>query len=150
MPAINEILSVENPVFRSYMFYGSVLVVKMLVMSLLTARQRIKNKAFANPEDAELNKVKVKVHEDVERVRRAHLNDVENILPYFLVSFGYLLTNPAPFVAIWLFRVYTAARFAHTLVYAVAVVPQPARGISWFAGYLITGYMAFRTITYFA
>lgn len=79
--------------------------------------------------------------EDVERVRRAHLNDLENI-PVFLVAAGlYVLTNPCPTLALNLFRAFTAARITHTLVYAVVVVPQPARALSWFIGYGITGYI---------
>lgn len=102
--------------------------------------------AFANPEDAQSKGLKVKVDEDVERVRRAHLNDLENI-PIFLIAASlYVLTNPAPALALNLFRAFTAARFAHTFVYAVYVVPQPARALSFFVGYGITGYIIFQNI----
>lgn len=74
---------------------------------------------------------------------------MENITLFFVVAFIYTLTDPAPWFATLLFRVYTLARIAHTLVYAVVVVPQPARAISWFVGYGITGYMAFQSILYF-
>lgn len=73
---------------------------------------------------------------------RAHLNDLENIPLFFVIGFVYLLTNPSVVVATWLFRLYTAARFTHTYVYAIHVIPQPARGLSWGIGYAITGYMA--------
>lgn len=86
----------------------------------------------------------------VECIRfRAHLNDLENITLFFVVAYIYLHTNPSEFLALNLIRVYTAARFIHTFVYAIVVIPQPARAFSWGAGYLITGYMAVKSILYF-
>ncbi|GLV36320.1 Microsomal glutathione S-transferase-like [Carabus blaptoides fortunei] len=142
MTAVFDAMSLDNPAFKALLFYEALLIFKMMAMSVLTAMQRMKNKAFANPEDAASMKLKPKVHEDVERVRRAHLNDLENILIFFVASWLYLLTQPNAAFATMLFRIYTIARYAHTLVYAVVVVPQPARGIAWFVGYGITGYMA--------
>lgn len=106
--------------------------------------------AFANPEDLPSKKLKVKLDDpDVERVRRAHRNDLENIPMFFAVAFIYTTTSPAAFLAINLFRAYAIARIAHTLVYAVFVVPQPARGISWFVGVGITAYMAIQTVLFY-
>lgn len=42
-----ELLSLTNPVFKSYTFWAGVLVIKMLSMSLLTAIQRFKTKVRA-------------------------------------------------------------------------------------------------------
>ncbi|XP_055547858.1 microsomal glutathione S-transferase 1-like [Wyeomyia smithii] len=142
---------VDPTVFRTYAFWASVLVLKVLAMALLTARQRFAKKAFANPEDTKgLPGSKVNLADpDVERVRRAHLNDLENILPYLAIGFLYMLTNPPVFLACNLFRVVAIARIVHTLVYAVFVIPQPARGLSWAAGYFITGYMAVHTMLKF-
>lgn len=83
---------------------------------------------------------------------RAHLNDIENI-PIFLVSgFIYVLTNPDPFVAINLFRLYTFCRISHTIVYAIKVMPQPTRAMVWVTAYCINWYMvivsAIRFFTY--
>ncbi|XP_044728191.1 microsomal glutathione S-transferase 1-like isoform X2 [Chrysoperla carnea] len=144
MASISEgLVNPENPIFRAWLFYNAILVLKMLAMSVLTAKQRMTKKVFANPEDAKgFKQAKVRFDdEDVERVRRAHLNDLENILVYFLASYLYIFTNPSAFVAVNLFRVYTLARIVHTLVYAVIPLPQPARGFSWGVGYGITIYM---------
>lgn len=88
-----------NPLFETYLFYSSVLILKMLLMTAMTTMHRFKNKvirnkntlfqllcfyfvflkligkcfffqAFANPEDASFMKVKVKINDVVERVRR--------------------------------------------------------------------------------
>lgn len=42
-----ELLSLTNPVFKSYTFWAGVLVIKMLAMSLLTGLQRFKTKVRA-------------------------------------------------------------------------------------------------------
>ncbi|XP_062548631.1 microsomal glutathione S-transferase 1-like [Armigeres subalbatus] len=143
--------NVNEGVYRTYVFWSSVLVVKMLVMSVLTGMQRFKKKAFVNPEDIASNpKLKLKTDDpDVERVRRAHLNDLENILPYFVIGFFYILTNPDPVIAANLFRTVAVSRIAHTLVYAVVVIPQPARAIAWLIPYATSFYMAFKTIVFF-
>ena len=58
---------------------------------------------------------------DVERVRRAHLNDIENIIPFVLIAAIYLTTGPSLGTAKLLFRIFTAARYIHTFVYLFAV-----------------------------
>ncbi|XP_055909855.1 microsomal glutathione S-transferase 1-like [Eupeodes corollae] len=142
----SELISFGNPVFQTFAFWGGALALKMLAMSILTAMQRLKTKTFPNPEDAVLNKVKVKFDDpDVERVRRAHRNDMENIFVFFLVGLLYVLTNPSSFLANNLFRAVGIGRIVHTVVYVMAV-PQPARGLAWFIPYLATGYMALQVM----
>jgi len=102
--------------------------------------------AFANPEDVKGRVAKVRVDDDVERVRRAHLNDLENIPIFLIVAGFYVLTNPDPYVALNVFRTFTAGRFLHTLVYAVYVVPQPARALSFFAGFGATLFVVAQNI----
>ncbi|XP_028147277.1 microsomal glutathione S-transferase 1 [Diabrotica virgifera virgifera] len=136
------VLSLDNEVLRSLLVNSSVLVLKMLFMSNLTGLKRLKYKAFNNEEDAKPRHVKPQVNENVERVRRAHLNDVENIPLFFVIGSIYTLTNPTVYFAKSLFLAYTLARVGHTIVYAFAPIPQPARLLCWMVGYGITGYMA--------
>lgn len=87
-------------------------------------------------------------NEDVERVRRAHRNDLENILPFFVVGLFYILTNPTESVAINLFRAFAMSRIVHSVVYAVYVIPK-ARGLAFGVGLLTTIYMSVKTICFF-
>ncbi|KAH8396018.1 hypothetical protein KR222_001878 [Zaprionus bogoriensis] len=144
-----DLLSLENPVFCCYLFWATVLVVKMLLMSLLTALQRFRYKVstrrsiFPNEEDLFFKNIEVQFDDPhVERVRRAHRNDMENILPYFLMALIYVCTDPNPLIACNLFRLAAVARIIHTLVYAVYPVPQPARILAFATMLLITFYMA--------
>lgn len=169
MAEVIDAISLTNPVFRSYIFWSTVLVLKMLAMSILTALQRFKNKvgltfnlcqpmfssfllfqSFANPEDAASFKdLKPKFDDpDVERVRRAHRNDLENILAFITVALFYVLTSPHTFLAINLFRAASISRIVHTIVYAI-IPTQPARGISWFVCYAITAYMGLQVLLFF-
>uniref|UniRef100_A0AAG5DIY2 Microsomal glutathione S-transferase 1 n=1 Tax=Anopheles atroparvus TaxID=41427 RepID=A0AAG5DIY2_ANOAO len=124
-----------------------------LEQAAMTGGERFRKKVFANEEDLASAKKKDAVPKfddpDVERVRRAHRNDLENILPFFTMGLLYMLTNPEPFIAINLFRAVAAARILHTIVYAVVVLPQPARGLSWAVAYVATFYMAVKTIVFF-
>ncbi|XP_035783123.1 microsomal glutathione S-transferase 1-like isoform X1 [Anopheles albimanus] len=142
-----------NPdAYRAYVFWSCVLLVKLSLMPLLTAINRFRKQAFANPEDSAAisRKLKPKFDDpDVERVRRAHRNDLENILPFFVIGFLYLLTNPAPTLAINLYRLVAVSRILHTLVYAVVPLPQPARFLAFVGALAPTAYMTLQTLLYF-
>jgi len=151
MDVVSKTITVDNVAFYGCLTYNSILVLKMMLVALLTGTQRFRRGVPAAPEDTVAMKGKTinESDEDVDRVKRAHMNDLENIPIFFLASFAYILTDPNPTVAINLFRVYTVARFAHTFVYAIYVVRQPARSICFFIGFLITGYMAVAAICHF-
>ncbi|KAL1457094.1 hypothetical protein WDU94_001758 [Cyamophila willieti] len=148
--SITSIMDLNNPVFRAYLFYSSVLVLKVLLRVDLIGRQRFKKRIFISPEDTgpedtgpeDTGAKWGKEDPDIERCRRAHLNDLENILIFFVAAWVFMCTNPEPWFAHALFLTYTVSRIAHTVVYAVVVVPQPALAIAWFVGWVITIYMA--------
>ncbi|RZF41478.1 hypothetical protein LSTR_LSTR000192 [Laodelphax striatellus] len=107
-------------------------------MAPLTGRYRFTKRIFANPED-KLPRSIVKYDDpDIERVRRAHLNDLENIPVFMVAALLYIATKPSYWLALNLFRTFTIARIIHTLVYAVVVIPQPARALAWVVGYAAT------------
>uniref|UniRef100_W8BV24 Microsomal glutathione S-transferase 1 n=1 Tax=Ceratitis capitata TaxID=7213 RepID=W8BV24_CERCA len=142
-----ELITLENEVLTAYLFWSAVLVLKMLFMSLLTGLMRFRTQTFANPEDLLDKRLKVKFdNPDVERVRRAHRNDLENIIPFFVIGFLYVLTDPIPGLAINLFRAVGIARIVHTIVYAVFVVPQPSRALAFFVAFGATAYMGFQVV----
>nr|XP_009501887.1 PREDICTED: microsomal glutathione S-transferase 1 isoform X2 [Phalacrocorax carbo] len=67
---------IDNEVFRAYATYATIVLLKMMLMSLITAYFRITRKAFANAEDTasfgkgENAKKYLRTDPDVERVRR--------------------------------------------------------------------------------
>lgn len=73
--------------------------------------------AFENPEDIRNREnVEIKKDEAVERVRRAHLNDLENIPAFLIAGLFFVCTEPNVDLALWLFRIAVLARIAHTIV----------------------------------
>lgn len=135
---------------QSYIFYSSLLALKLLSVALLTGRQRFKKGVFSNPEDATRRGAKVKLNDpDVERVRRAHLNDLENIPAFWVLAALYLTTSPEYTWARLLFRLFAGFRVMHTFVYAVVPLPQPARAIAYFIPYLINVYMGVKVVLYY-
>lgn len=143
-PTLIGLMSFTNPVFRAFLFYNSILILKVLLSVLLIARQRFRKRVFISPEDTVLARgAKVKTDDpDVERCRRAHQNDLENIPFFITASYIYLCTNPAPWLAQTLFLVYTVSRVLYTIIYAVLALPQPSRALTWGVGYAIIIYMA--------
>nr|XP_054518954.1 microsomal glutathione S-transferase 1 isoform X4 [Pan troglodytes] len=106
---------------------------------------------FANPEDCvafgkgENAKKYLRTDDRVERVRRAHLNDLENIIPFLGIGLLYSLSGPDPSTAILHFRLFVGARIYHTIAY-LTPLPQPNRALSFFVGYGVTLSMAYRLL----
>src|SRR5436309_1516246 len=82
--------------------------------------------------------------EDIERVRRAHRNDLENILPFFVVSFLYVLTKPSYGAAAIYFWGFLAARVLHGIFYVRGA--QPHRTIAFAVGAVLMFVMLLRTL----
>ncbi|KAM8973324.1 microsomal glutathione S-transferase 1 [Pelodytes ibericus] len=139
----------DNEVFRAFATYATIVLLKMMLMSVMTAYFRLTRKVFANPEDAPVKggdaKKFVRTDQDVERVRRCHLNDIENIIPFIGIGLIYVFSNPDLFTAILHFRVFAASRIFHSIAY-LTPLPQPSRGLSWLIGYGVTISMAYSVL----
>jgi len=128
-----EVLSLDNPVFKALLFYSMVCLLKMVFVVFLLMRTRVTKRIFPNPEDAG-KEGKVRYDDpDVERLRRNHLNDLENIPLFIFVGFAYIFTNPATTVALWHFRVFTISRIVYTIAYQTQL-QKPSRGMAFTVG----------------
>lgn len=85
---------------------------------------------------------------DVERIRRVHLNDLENIVPWFLSTYIWLGTGPSKVMAGILIRGFVISRICHTLVYAV-YPQQPLRAICFLIGVAIILYQTIAIIIHY-
>ncbi|XP_063165542.1 microsomal glutathione S-transferase 1 [Candoia aspera] len=146
---LNELGDVE--VTLAYVRYAVLLLVKMMLMSTITAFFRMKKKAFASPEDTasfgkgENAKKYLRTDPDVERVRRIHLNDLENIVPFLFIGFFYSVSGVTLSTALMHYRIFLGSRIFHTIAYLVPL-PQPCRGLAWMAGYLVTFSMIYKLV----
>ncbi|XP_051156094.1 microsomal glutathione S-transferase 1-like [Leptopilina boulardi] len=141
---------IDLELMKVFGFWGAIVVLKLMAMVPLTARQRFRKKVFANPEDTGFAPKAKVTHDDqdVERIRRCHLNDLENVLPWFIITFLYLTTGPSIWLATNLIRGFVLSRIAHTLTYAICPM-QPGRAISFFVGYIIMGYQAVNCLMHY-
>ncbi|XP_034753169.1 prostaglandin E synthase [Etheostoma cragini] len=123
---------IRNEVFSCFVFYGVLLVIKMYIIAIITGQMRLRKKAFANPEDA-LRHGGLQYHREdpyVERCRRAHVNDMENILPFLFLGAIYSMTEPSLAVARIHFLVFFMARILHTFAYLFAL-RAPTRSLAY-------------------
>ncbi|XP_039524129.1 microsomal glutathione S-transferase 1.1 [Pimephales promelas] len=143
---------IDSEVFLAFSTYATIVILKMMLMSLVTSYYRLTKQVFANMEDTTLVKTTedrkklVRIDPDVERVRRCHQNDLENIVPFVVIGLLYSLTGPDLSSALLHFRVFVGSRFIHTVTYVMAL-PQPSRGLSFGVGLLATMSMAYRVLT---
>lgn len=146
-------LSLQNPVFATYVIAATLMILKAVSMSWLTVIRMMQEKGgFRAPEDLKktpLNTApdprQLEPNERVERIRRIHLNDLEN-LPFFLVAgLLYVLTEPPLLWAQWLLYGYVASRFLHFLAYFTAQT-HDMRATLWTAGSLILIFMTVQTL----
>lgn len=117
------------------------LTLKMLVLATLTSRQRLAKRVFASPEDYASQGIAVKTTRDadVERHRRAHRNDLENVLPFFAVGAIFAATAPTPLSAWLCLPGFALARLLHTIFYLRGAMPH--RTIAYAYAYFATLFM---------
>lgn len=131
---MNELLA--DPVMQVFAVCAAILVLKMWLTGTATGLTRILRRAYITDEDYELvGKAEPRTDPTVERLRRIHQNDLENILPFLAAGFLYALTGPSYDVAWWLFTLFTAARIAHTGTYLASM--QPWRTIVFEVGNVV-------------
>ncbi|XP_043944171.1 microsomal glutathione S-transferase 1 [Protopterus annectens] len=143
---------IDSEVFQAFATYATIVLLKMMLMSPLTGYCRMTRKAFSNPEDVAMHakgddaKKYLRTDATVERVRRCHLNDLENIVPFLGIGLLYALSGPELDTALFHFRIFVGSRICHTFSYLVPL-PQPCRAVSWMAGMGATFSMAYRLLS---
>jgi glutathione S-transferase len=141
-------LSLQDPLFATYAIAASLMILKAVSMSWLTVLRMMQVKGgFRSPEDLRktpLNPApdpkQLEPNEAVDRVRRIHLNDLENV-PFFLVAgFLFVLSGPPLALAQWLLYGYVVSRLLHFAAYFTAQT-HDMRATLWTIGSLILIFM---------
>ena len=148
-----ERLSLQNPVFATYVIAACIMILKAIAMSWLTVVRMMQVKGgFRSPEDIrktplnpEPNPTQLEPNERVDRIRRIQLNDLEN-LPFFLVAgLLFVLTEPSLLLARWLMYGYVVSRLLHFAAYFTART-HDTRATLWTVGSLILIFMSCWTL----
>lgn len=146
-------LSLQDPLFATYVIAATLMILKAVSMSWLTVVRMMQARGgFRSPEDLKKTPLNPAPHADqlapderVDRIRRIHLNDLEN-LPFFLASgFLYVLTQPPLLLAQLLLYGYVASRLLHFFAYLTART-HDTRATLWTVGSLILIFMTVRTL----
>jgi uncharacterized MAPEG superfamily protein len=139
-----------DPAFRLFAVVSLLLVLKMMAVGNYTSFLRLRRNVFATPEDYALRAATPPAvpDEDIERVRRAHRNDLENVLTFLFVGFVFVLLHPplaAARIYLWGFL---AARVLHSIFYIRSM--QPHRTIAFAVGAVLMGAMIVHTFVLLA
>lgn len=121
-------LDLANPVFVTYAIAASIMVLKIMLQGWITVVRMMANGGgFVNPEDAKAGPANPKprpgqldLNDDVDRSRRIHRNDLENIPAFLAVGLLFVLIGPPLLAAQWLMYGFVGARLLHTLAYSTA------------------------------
>ncbi len=146
-------LSLQNPLFATYVVAATLMILKAVGMSWLTVVRMMTVKGgFRSPEDLKktpLNPApdpkQLEPDDRVDRIRRIQLNDLEN-LPFFLAAgFLYVMTEPPLWLAQVLLYGYVVSRLLHFAAYLTART-HDTRATLWTVGSLILVFMTVRTL----
>jgi glutathione S-transferase len=148
-------MTFENPVFVAYVVAASLMIFKVMGQGWITVYRMMKvGGGFLNPEDGAAGWTNPKprpgqldADDYVERSRRMHRNDLENIPAFLVAGLLFVLTQPPLWVAQALFYGFVAARLAHFLAYITARSHEVRATFYTIASFIVIG-MAVYTFIY--
>ena len=120
--------AIENPVFVTYLIATALTVLKVMGQGWMTVYRMMKvGGGYAAPEDLRpglINKApdpkQLEVNDYVDRSRRMHRNDLENIPAFWAAGLIFVAVSPPLWLAQVLMYGFVAARAAHALAYGTA------------------------------
>ena len=144
-----DLLNMDNPVFAAYAVASLLMALKIMGQGWMTVYRMMKSASgLVSPEDLQLglinknpNPVQLEVNDYVDRSRRMHRNDLENIPAFWAVGLLFVAVNPALWLAQSLMYGFVAARLAHFIAYATKQTHE-VRATFYTIGSLIVIYMA--------
>lgn len=142
-------LTFDDPVFATYAIAAALGALKVMGQGWMTVYRMMKvNGGYASPEDLRpgpLNPApsaeQLDVNDYVDRSRRMHRNDLENIPAFWIAGLLFVLAAPPLWQAQLLLYGFVLARVAHALAYATKQRHE-VRATFYTIGSLIVIYMA--------
>lgn len=120
-----NLFTVENPVFVTYMIAAAIMVLKIMGQGWMTVYRMLKSDSgLATPEDLQTGMInrnprpeQLELNDYVDRSRRIHRNDLENIPAFLACGLLFVAVAPSHLLAMILMYAFVAARLLHTLAY---------------------------------
>lgn len=146
-------LVTDNPAFATYVIVSALLVIKIMGQGWMTIYRMIRcDGGLVSPEDLRpgpFNKnpdpAQMEQNDYVERSRRMHRNDLENIPGFWAAGLIFVAVAPPLWLAQVLMYGFLAARLAHSLAYATKQSHE-TRAVFYTIGSLIVIYMALHVL----
>ena len=121
-----NMFSVENPVFTTYMIASAIMILKIMGQGWMTVYRMLKSDAgLASPEDLQVGLInrnprpeQLELNDYVDRSRRMHRNDLENIPAFLACGLIFVAVGPSALLANILMYSFVGARLVHTIAYA--------------------------------
>ena len=132
------VLSLENPVFQTYVIAACIMILKLMFQPWMTVvRIMGAGGGFRSPEDLKKTPLnprpepaQLEVNEYVDRSRRLNLNDLESIPGFLAAGLLFVLIGPPLLLAQILIWTYVASRAAHFIAYSTAQI-HDIRAFCW-------------------
>ncbi len=148
------VLSLDNPVFQTYLIAASIMILKLMLQPWMTVVRMMKVRSgFSSPEDLKKTPLnpnpqpaQLEINEFVDRSRRLNLNDIESIPGFLVAGFLFVLVGPPLLLAQILIWTYVASRAAHFVAYTTAQI-HDVRAFCWTWSSLSVIVMAIYTLT---
>ena len=142
-------LTLDNPVFVTYLIASAIMVLKVMGQGWMTVHRMMKVGAgYASPEDLQQGLInrspdssQIEVNEYVDRSRRMHRNDLENVPAFWLAGLLFVAVNPAEWLAQMLMYGFVMTRLVHFWAYATKRTHE-VRATFYTIGSVIVIYMA--------
>ena len=119
-------LAMDNPIFITYMIAAALMILKIMGQGWITVYRMLKSDSgLASPEDLQTGLInrnprpeQLEVNDYVDRSRRMHRNDLENIPAFLACGLLFVIAGPSLLLANILMYTFVGARLIHALAYA--------------------------------
>jgi uncharacterized MAPEG superfamily protein len=141
--------STQNPVFVAYMIAAAIMVLKIMGQGWMTVYRMSKSEAgLLNPEDLlpgptnrNPHPSQLEPNDYVDRSRRMHRNDLENIPAFLAIGLLFVAVGPSLWLTIALMGTFVVMRLVRAAVYATAQRHE-VRAVPYTIGSLVVIFMA--------
>ena len=148
-----ELIGFGNPVFATYAIASALMVLKFMGQGWMTVYRILKSDSgLASPEYLQVGLInknpdpaQLDINDYVDRSRRMHRNDLENIPAFWVAGLLFVITDPALIFAQILMYGFVAARAAHFVAYATRQAHE-VRATFYTIGSLIVIYMSLHAL----
>ncbi len=121
-----DMLSAENPIFITYMIAAAIMIIKIMAQGWMTVYRMLKSDSgLVSPEDLQVGLInrnpraeQLGLNDYVDRSRRMHRNDLENIPAFLACGLLFVVTGPTVMLANIFFYGFVGARLIHAVAYA--------------------------------